>query len=221
MISFRKRWYEQFQSTDVHSSLQPSQSGQMTVKGEVLMDNVNSLTMANNPILILTQFYHLMVDTEIVSCEELVSVLNDLPNIISLKLHCVTPFEPLDSSEDEDDEDEVEESLIEVSQTNQIIEVYLEKLNDLKELDFLLRLCRRVKHLHINSLPNIHFESFIRHILLRIADHSNEDFSLLCLRIPTANDQFIEKLRNIIDSNTRSLHYTIKCVMDKIYFQWK
>jgi hypothetical protein len=195
----------------------------MTVMGDIFNDNVNSLVRTRDPTLILTQFYHLVVDTKTVSSEELVDVLYDLPNVISLKLPCVTLYQPSDSSEDEeddDDDDENEKCLAHVSKTNKITEVYLEQMNDFKELNFLLGLCCYVKHLHINSLQNINIESFIREILIRITGHSNEDLCLLCLRIPTADDQLIEKLKKIIDSNRRLVDYTIKRVTDKIYLQW-
>ena len=138
-----------------------------------------------------------------------------------MELRCVTPFQPFDSFEEysDDEEDEDQERLVQVSETNQITEVYLEQINDFKELDSLLGLCRHVKHLYINSLHNI--ESFIRQILIRITDDTNKDLCLLCLRIPTADDQLIEKLKKIIDSNARLIDYTIKRVMDKIHLQWK
>jgi hypothetical protein len=195
----------------------------MTVMGDIFNDNVDSLVRTRDPTLILTQFYHLVVDTKTVSSEELVDVSYDLPNIISLKLPCVTLYQPFDSSEDEeddDDDDEDERCLAHVSKTNKITKVYLEQMNDFKELNFLLGLCCYVKHLHINSLQNINIESFIREILIRITGDSNEDLCLLCLRIPTADDQLIEKLKKIIDSNGRLVDYTIKRVMDKIYLQW-
>ena len=83
---FRKRWYEHFQPTIDHSSLQTSQSGQMIGKGDIFEDNVGSLYRTTDPTLILSQFHHLIVDTKRVSTEELVNVLSDLPNIIGTSL---------------------------------------------------------------------------------------------------------------------------------------
>lgn len=192
--------------------------------GDILIDNVNSLTMTKDPTLILTQFHHLVIETKTVSEEELASVLDDLPNIISLKLPCLELFQPSDLSEDDDDDDdeddEVKIQLASVSKTNKIIDVYLEKLNDFKEFDFLLGLCHHAKHLHINSLENINIDALIRKILQRIADDPNQSLRLLCLRIPAADDQLIEKLKKIIDYDARLANYTIKRIMDKIYFQW-
>lgn len=192
--------------------------------GDIFNDNVNSLSGTTDPTLVLTQFYHLIVDTKTVSTEEIVDLLDDLPNIISLKLLCVTPFKPfgsLSSSSEEESDDEEHERFVRVSRTNQILDVYLEQINDLKELDSLLGLCHQMKHLYINSLHTINIDSFIREILIRITDGSNKDLCSLCLRIPTADDQLIEKFKTIIDSNTQLNDYTIKRVTDKIFLQWK
>lgn len=195
----------------------------MIVMGDIFNDNVGSLSKTTDPTLVLTQFYHLIVDMKTIPMEELVELLSELSNVISLKLHCVTPFETFDSSEEDsdDEEDEDQKLLAQVSETNQITEVYLEQINDFKELDSLLRLCRHVKHLYINSLHNINIESFIHQILIRITDDLNKDLCLLCLRVPTVDDQLIEKLKKIIDSNTRFNGYTIERFMDKIHLQWK
>jgi hypothetical protein len=77
-----------------------------------------------------------------------------------------------------------------------------------------------LNYLQINSLPNINIESFIREILIRIKDGFNEDLCFLCLRVPTADDQLIEKLKDIIDSKPWLVDYTIKRVNDKIHLQW-
>ncbi len=210
-MSLLEKDHEHLQPRMDHSSLQSFESGQMAVKGDIFTDNVNSLSTTTDPTLILTQFYHLIVDMETVSGEELVEVLHDLPKIISLKLHRVIPFQQFDSSE----EDEEQKCFIQVSETNKITEIYLEQMNDFKELDFLLGLCRHIKH-----LQKINIESFIREILARITGDSNHYLCLLCLRIPTADDQLIEKLQKIIDADTRLVDCTIKRIMDKIFLQW-
>jgi hypothetical protein len=46
----------------------------MTVMGDIFNDNVDSLVRTRDPTLILTQFYHLVVDTKTVSSEELVAM---------------------------------------------------------------------------------------------------------------------------------------------------
>jgi hypothetical protein len=181
--------------------------------GDFFNDSIQLLAADINPGLILTRFYHLTIDTKTISSDQLVDILYRLPNIISLKLQSVTLF-PLF------DEEEGENNFSYVSEANIITKVYLEEMNDIKELDFVLALCRSVNYLQIDSLHNINIESFIREILIRINDHSNQDLCLLCLRIPTADDQFIEKLKEMIDSEEGLVDYTIKRITDKIYLQW-
>jgi hypothetical protein len=74
-----------------------------------------------------------------------------------------------------------------------------------------MKICPRTNYLQVNSIRNIDIESFIQSILTRM----NED-----LRIPTADNQLIEKLKEMIDSKQWLVDYTIKCVIDKIYLQW-
>ncbi len=42
----------------------------------------------------------------------------------------------------------------------------------------------------------------------------------ICLRIPTADNQLIEKLKDMINSKQWLVDYSIKRVNDKIYLQW-
>ena len=177
-----------------------------------------------------TQFHHLVIGTKTVNSEDLLEVLHGLPNVISLKLNRVILVEPFDSSSSSEEEEqrydnsvkkaEAERRLALLSETNKITDVYLERANDLKELDYLLGLCGHVKHFYINSLQNINTEAFIHKILIRITDHLNPDLNFFCLRIPAADDRLVEKLKKIIDSNAPLLVYNIKRITDKIYFQW-
>ncbi len=181
--------------------------------GDFFNDSIQLLAADINPGLILTQFYHLTIDTKTISSDELVDILYRLPNIISLKLQSITLFPSFD-------EEEGENNFSYVSEANIITKVYFEEVNDIKELDFVLVLCRSVNYLQIDSLHNINIESFVCEILIWINDDSNQDLCLLCVRIPTADDQLIEKLKEIIDSEERLVDYTIKRITDKIYLQW-
>lgn len=72
--------------------------------GDCFNDSIQLLAADINPVLILKQFYHLMIDTKTISSDKLVHILYRLPNIISLKLHSVTLFQSSDSSDEEEDE---------------------------------------------------------------------------------------------------------------------
>jgi hypothetical protein len=149
---------------------------------------------------------------------ELVPGAELIPECATFRNRMYSPEE--EDDDDDDDDDEEDKDLASVSEKNKITDVYLEQMNNFKELDFLLGLCRRIKHLYINSLHNMNMELFIREILIRITGDANEDLCLLCLGIAKADDELIEKLEQIIDSDGKLVDYTIKRIMDKIYLQW-
>jgi hypothetical protein len=98
----------------------------------------------------------------------------------------------------------------------------LEEVNDVEEVHTLMSLSYRLNYLQINSLHDISIELLIREILIRTSnDGFNEDLRFLCIGIPTADDQLIEKLKETIDSEGLVVDYTINRIMDKIYLQWK
>jgi hypothetical protein len=73
-----------------------------------------------------------------------------------------------------------------------------------------MSLSHRLNYLQINSLHDVNIELLIREIFMR----TNEDLRLLCIRIPTADDQLIDGKRWLVD-------YTIERIMDNIYFRWR
>jgi hypothetical protein len=141
----------------------------------------------------------------------LIAILIQLTEVVSLKIHSLSSEELTEQQG---------EYLLYVSEECKITKIYLEEMNNIEEVDFLMCLSHPLNYLQINSLPNINIESFIREILIRIKHGFNEDLRLLCLRVPTADDQLIEKLKDIIDSKPWLVDYTIKRVNDKIHLQW-
>jgi len=163
-------------------------------------------------VLIIAQIYHLVIEKKPASEFMLIAMLSQLPEVVSLKIHSVSSEELTEQQG---------EYLLDVSDECKITKIYLEEMNDIKELDFLMCLSYPLNYLQINSLHNINIESFIREILIRINHGCNEALGFLCLRVPTADDQLIENLKEMIDSNQWLVDYTIKRVDDKIYVQWR
>lgn len=104
---------------------------------------------------------------------------------------------------------------------NQITKVYLEKMNNIEEVYFLLELCPRMIYLRIDSINNIDIELFVRLILLKIQINCHHQLRLLCFSIPAADDGMIKMLQTMIDFEKILLDYTIKRIQDYIYLQWK
>jgi hypothetical protein len=142
----------------------------------------------------------------------LIEILFRLPELVSLEIHSLS----LSLSQDLFDEEGEENRFLWVSKTNKIRNVYLEKMNNIEEVYCLMEICPRMNYLQVNSLHNIDVELFVRNILMRI----NVELRLLCLRIPTADDQLIEKLNEMLNSKQQFVDYKIKRVNDKILLQW-
>jgi len=162
-------------------------------------------------VLIIAHIYHLVIEKKPAPDFLLILILSQLHEVVSLKIHSLSS---------EEFTDEQGEYLLDLSDTCKITKVCLEEMNNIEEVHFLMSLSHRLNYLQINSLHNINIESLIREILIRINDGCNEDLRFLCVRVPTADDQFIEKLKEIIDCKQWLVDYTIKRVMDKIYLQW-
>ena len=96
----------------------------------------------------------------------------------------------------------------------------LEEVNDIDEVYSLMSFSYTLNYLQINSLHHVNIELFIRKIFIRPNDDYNENLHLLCIAIPTADDQLIKQLKEIIDSQGLT-DYAIHRVMDKIYLQRK
>jgi hypothetical protein len=157
----------------------------------LLIDDINS-------VLIVAQIYHLVLEKKPASKFLLIAILTQLPEVVSLKIHSLSSEELTEQQE---------EYLLDVSDECKITKIYLEEMNDIEEVDFLMSLSHPLNYLQINSLT--------------IKDGYNENLHFLCLRVPTADDQLIEKLEEMIDSKQWLVDYTIKRVTDKIYLQWR
>jgi hypothetical protein len=80
-----------------------------------------------------------------------------------------------------------------------------------------MSLSYRLNYLQINSLHDVDIELLIREIFMR----TNEDLRFLCIRIPTADDQLIEKLQETIDGKRWLVDYTMERIIDNVFFRWR
>ncbi len=117
--------------------------------------------------------------------------------------------------------DEKARLLTHIIENNRITKVYLRKLNDIEEIYFLIKLCPRMIYLKVDGINNMDMELFLKNILKKIKQECNEHFRLFGFRIPTADDQVIQKLDEMITSEKLILDYTIKRLLESIYLQWK
>lgn len=116
------------------------------------------------------------------------------------------------------DDDQLHHCLI---TNNRIKKIYLKKLNNIEELDMIMKFSPRMIYLKIDEINNMVMELFLRRIFKKIQDESNEYLRLICLRIPCVGEQVIEKFHQMIRSENLLFNYTIKRILDNIYLQWK
>jgi hypothetical protein len=63
-------------------------------------------------------------------------------------------------------------------------------------------------------------ELFLRQVLKNIGNNQLCVFRSLCFNIPSANDEMIVNLQQMIESEQLLFKFTIKRVMDGIYLKW-
>jgi hypothetical protein len=133
-----------------------------------------------------------------------------LPELNTLKIHSLSLYEPRMLNNKEI-------ILSSIEDTSQITKVYLQKINEIKELDFLFELCPYMEYLKIDYIKHIDFKFILPYII----KHRNDYLHSLCFRIPTADDQIIQKLKRMIHFEKLLFNYTIKRLADNVYVEWK
>ncbi|CAF3216546.1 unnamed protein product [Rotaria socialis] len=109
-----------------------------------------------------------------------------------------------------------ESKLLSFTSTKSIItKVYLENMNSIEEIDFIMQICPRLTYLKIDLTNKIDYESFFKYIL----QNSHQCLQLICLHLPTTiNNELVNKLHN---HKKLIQHYTIELEDDNIYLHRK
>ncbi|CAF1531854.1 unnamed protein product, partial [Adineta steineri] len=195
--SYKKRWY------DINSSIKLAKPTRLTIENYDKYIEVLNLTIRD--ILAMTQIYHLEISKHI-SSDMLLYLIHKFSAIDSLKISSLY----ID-----------EQNIRVVSNKNVITKVYLENINGIEEVYFLMRLCPRMKFLKINLVNKINYELYLKNILTKIKQNSNKNLRSLCLYNSTADNKMVEKLQKMIDQEKLLRQYTIKCELNNIYLKWK
>jgi hypothetical protein len=160
-------------------------------------------------VLSVTQIHHLEISEEKLCFDILMQITNSLPQVTTMKIHSLSLDQARDSETDE---------LIvfpSTTSTNQITKVYLEKMFTIEELYSLMKLCRYMSYLKINSFDNMNADMFLRNTLKKVQHDSNEYLRLLCFPAPTSDDSMIQTLEKMKND------YTINRINNYMYLQWK
>jgi hypothetical protein len=213
LFLFSKRWYDDTKNNIVNCSVEHSTFTSLTFERipDYMFEGVVPKEIER--VLTITQIYHLEILEKKISIPVLIQVVNLLPDITALKIHSL--------STDETQELTVKELFIVCSmeETSKITKVYLEEIGNVQELDFLFKLCPYMEYFKVGCINAMDIQSFLRTIFKKINHNNNHHLRSLCFHVPTANDQIVENIEEMIRCEQLLLKF--KRTLDSIYLQWK
>ena len=172
-----------------------------------LIDDIGS-------VLRVAQIYHLVVLEKNISTDILIEILLKLPDLLSIKIHSLS----LEKSQIPYLKEEI---AIQLSTTFTIIGLILEQMNDISEINFLIELCPRINHLQLYWTECVmDIEAFVENIIMKISE-GNQYLQYFSFGSPAIDDQTVEQLQRMCDSNVPLFDYTVKLLDEEIVLQWK
>lgn len=205
---FRKRWYEQQQNM-IESTTDWSKSILLTLSYIPFDEYYDLLLMDIEQILRVTPIYHVETFEKMLFIGILIHMINTLPELNTIKIYSLSLDLPRKLT--------TEELMIleSTKTTSKITKVYLGEIFDIREINFLFKLCPYMSFLHIDSMKNMDIYTFKKDILDKINHDSNEFLRLLCIHIPTVNNQMFKNLQVLFSD------YIATRIDQNIYLQWK
>ncbi|UJR19435.1 hypothetical protein I4U23_022565 [Adineta vaga] len=173
---------------------------------QVFIANLKSLSAA-------LQFTCLNIRCKEISTEILMKIIDLLPNLDSLDmtLPYIESISPFNYNENID---------FSTSINNRITKVTLKRIHDIKEVNFFLNLCLRMKYLHLSVLQHINLDDLLRCILLQ-ANTFLSQLKYVCLHVPSASEEIVYQLQKLIDTEKLLTNYMINRSGNYIYLKWK
>ncbi|CAF3471663.1 unnamed protein product [Rotaria socialis] len=188
---YKDRWYDKKSSNELSKFTR-------FIITDVLDDVLDFIFLG---ILMVTQIFHLEIRKHTMCSNTLIQILDYLSELDSLRISSFILSES---------------KLLSFTSTKSIItKVYLENMNSIEEIDFIMQICPRLTYLKIDLTNKIDYESFFKYIL----QNSHQCLQLICLHLPTTiNNELVNKLHN---HKKLIQHYTIELEDDNIYLHRK
>jgi hypothetical protein len=161
-----------------------------------------------NPILCSIQFTSLHLFWSGMSIGAFIKLLNQLPNLVSLKLSSSLLF--LREGFDKNDENKLRIN-------NKITKVWL--WMEMKHVTTLIELCPLMEHFEVNGIKDSELTPLVHFILTKTKTHILRLHSL-CLYTYNTNDQMVKKLQKMIDDEHLLFDYMIRRSDNMIALQW-
>lgn len=173
-----------------------------------------SFELTLRDILTITQIYNLEISETSIPSDTLMNILHKLSAIDSLKLHSlILSLETILSINKQNHRVK--------SNKNKITKIYLEKINGIEDVCFLMKICPYLTFLRVDFIDNKDVKLFVRNILKRINNERHENLRLLCLHVSAEDDELVHKLQQMISHEKLLQDFEIEHVLDNIYLGWE
>ncbi|UJR12324.1 hypothetical protein I4U23_016501 [Adineta vaga] len=166
------------------------------------------ITYDINRVLNFTQIYHLEIRKENLFIGSLLQITNSLLELQSLKIHSLI----LEDSRNLNSKEIA--ILYSIHLMSQIKKISLENINDVKQIDFLMKFSPYLSFFKIDHLYKVDIIS----ILKSIKNISHAHLNSLCFHVPTADEKMINDLNKRIDDEKLFLDYEINRKNENIFF---
>ncbi|CAF4225695.1 unnamed protein product, partial [Adineta steineri] len=210
MKSYKKRWYELIAP---HEKFNMNSSTLLSI--QYIPDEDKYLKFLFEEIEWITDFatiHHLEI-TQSFFIGILNKIFDILPYLDSLKISSI--ILPTVTLLDDDELDQFENIAI----YNSITKVYLEKMNTFDDVHFLLDLFPRLNYLQIGFQSDIDIQLFFQVIFMKIINKDDYNIRSLAITIPTADDQMVNKIQDLIQIKNLLFNYKITRTNDTIFLQ--
>ncbi|CAF2706984.1 unnamed protein product [Rotaria sp. Silwood2] len=160
-----------------------------------------TLTTDTTHVLTIAQIYHLKITEENVYVGALIEAVSLLPEFTTLKIHSLSLHKSI------------------LLNSEEVITHF--SMNEIEEISFFLNVCPYLEYLKMDYIKQMDLKFVLQYILEKIKHDCNEYLHLLCFRVPTADNETIEKLKRMINFEKLLWNYTIKHVADNLYLEWQ
>jgi hypothetical protein len=110
------------------------------------------------------------------------------------------------------------ETLDLVSKKNNITKVNFEQINELAQVELLIKLCSRMQYFQLGYSAKIDLKLLVRSVLMQTTQIITE-LRTLCLSNKNSNDRMVKDLQDMISHGQWLRTYTVMRIDEKIYIQ--
>ncbi|CAF0955420.1 unnamed protein product [Rotaria sordida] len=186
----------------------------LTLEGPQSVEYYRSVQEYICSIATLVQFTSLHIDLCYFSISILLQLLNILPNLDSLTITSGLPEKTKILSKEQIN------MFRSVSSHNKITKVNLEQITELDQIHILMDLCFHMCDLQVKCRNIFDGKWLVRYVLNKRNTNFIPYLCSICLWISEANNEMMNNLQIIIDTEKLIDNYTIKRICDKIYLRW-